>query len=77
MMSFTMQFTDHVRITEYCAKKEVMFIRSLLEMIDGATFRNGEIQSLVALEWHAIRPQPKYIPFYYVTPISQFPIFAR
>ena len=35
-----MQFTDHVRITEYCAKKEdlVMFIRRFLEMIDGATY---------------------------------------
>ena len=28
-------------------KKEVMFIRGFLEMIDGANFRNGEIQPLV------------------------------
>ena len=41
-------------------KKEVMFMRSFLKMIDGANFRNGEIQSLVTLEWHAIRPRPKY-----------------
>ena len=47
-------------VTEYCAKKGIMFIRSFLEMIDGASFRNGEIQSLVALEWHAIQPRPNY-----------------
>ena len=41
-------------------KKGIMFIRSFLEMIDGASFRNGEIQSLVALEWHAIQSRPNY-----------------
>ena len=41
-------------------KKEVMFIGSFLETIDGATFWNGEIHSLVALERHAVRPRPKY-----------------
>ena len=43
----------------YYAKKEVMFVGSLLEMVDGVTFRNGEFQSLVSLEWHAIPSLPK------------------
>ena len=41
-------------------KKGSNIICSFLEMNDGATFRNGEIKSLVALEWHAIRPWPNY-----------------
>ena len=34
--------------------------RDPFKMIDGAAFRNGDIQSFVALEWHVIRPRPKY-----------------
>ena len=45
-------------------KKGVMTVYrynySFLEMIDGATFRNGEIQPLVTLEWHAMRLRPNY-----------------